>query len=238
MSESTTPDPVGQAAGPASTRTLVHLVRHGLVENPTGVLYGRLPDFHLSELGRQMADVVADHVKSWDITQLRCSPLERAQETMAPIAAALSGAGRDCPVITDGRVIEAENYLQGQRFDGSRNSAFTKPRNWIYFRNPLKPTWGEPYVEIAARMRAAIQDAADAATGHEALIVSHQLPIWIARLDVEGRRFAHDPRNRECSLASITTFIFRDRRITGIDYQEPAAVLLPGHTSQKFVAGA
>lgn len=216
------------------TKTLVHLVRHGLVENPTGGLYGRLPGFHLSEVGRQMADLVADFVKDWDVTHLRCSPLERAQETMAPIAANFPGV----PVVTDGRVIEAENYLQGKRFDRSKNSAFTNPRHWLYFRNPLKPTWGEPYAEIAARMRAAIHDAAAAADGHEALIVSHQLPIWIARLDVEGRRFAHDPRKRECSLASITTLIFRDGRITGVEYREPAGRLLPGIKSKKFVAGA
>lgn len=215
------------------TRTLVHLVRHGLVENPTGVLYGRLPDFHLSTLGREMAATVAEHVTGWDVTHLRCSPLERAQETMQPITAAL-----ELPVTTDGRVIEAENYLEGKRFDGSRNSAFTNPKNWWYFRNPLKPTWGEPYTEIASRMRAALQDAAEAAAGHQALIVSHQLPIWIARCDVEGRRFAHDPRKRECTLASITTFSFTDGRISGVSYSEPAAALLPGKKTKKFVAGA
>jgi broad specificity phosphatase PhoE len=215
------------------TRTQVHLVRHGAVENPTGVVYGRLPGFHLSELGRQMADQVAEYVRGWDVTHLRCSPLERAQETMAPIVANFS-----LPVTTDGRVIEAENYLEGNRFDGSRNSAFTKPKNWIYFRNPLRPSWGEPYKEIATRMHAALQDAAAAANGHQALIVSHQLPIWIARLAVEGRRFPHDPRKRECSLASITTFTFIDGRITGIEYREPAAALLPAKKTKKFVAGA
>jgi broad specificity phosphatase PhoE len=215
------------------TKTLVHLVRHGLVENPTGVLYGRLPGFHLSEVGREMADRVAEFVKGWDVTHLRCSPLERAQETMAPIKAEFN-----LPVITDGRVIEAENYLQGHRFDSSKNSAFTNPKHWLYFRNPLKPTWGEPYGEIASRMQAAIQEAADAAVGHQAVIVSHQLPIWVARLAVEGRRFPHDPRKRQCSLASVTTFIFRDRRITGIEYQEPAADLVPGARAKKFVAGA
>src|SRR5690606_37389327 len=102
------------------------------------------------------------------------------------------------PVLTDGRVIEAQNDLEGHRFDGSRNSAFTNPKHWYYFRNPFRPTWGEPYTKIAIRMRAALHDAVEAAEGREALIVSHQLPIWIARLDVEGRRFAHDPRRREC----------------------------------------
>ncbi|QDP98268.1 histidine phosphatase family protein [Microlunatus elymi] len=224
---------MSENSGDNPTRTLVHLVRHGEVHNPTGVLYGRLTDFHLSDRGRAMADRVAEYVTGWDITHLRCSPLERAQETMKPIATAL-----DLPVSIDGRVIEAENYLQGKRFDGSRNSAFTNPRNWRYFRNPLKPTWGEPYKQIAIRMRAALADAAAAAQGHQALIVSHQLPIWIARLDVEGRRFAHDPRKRECTLASITTFTFLDGRIVAVSYAEPAAELLPAGKSQKFVAGA
>jgi broad specificity phosphatase PhoE len=216
------------------TRTKVHLMRHGLVENPTGVLYGRLPGFHLSEIGREMAERVAEHVADWDITHLRCSPLERAQETMAPIA-----ESHQLPVTTDGRVIEAENYLEGNRFDRSRNSAFTNPRYWYYFRNPLVPTWGEPYVQIAARMRAALHDAAEAARGHEALVVSHQLPIWIARLDALGRRFAHDPRRRQCSLASLTTFTFLDGRIARVDYSEPAADLLPlKKPTRKFVAGA
>ncbi|HEY9292963.1 MAG TPA: histidine phosphatase family protein [Microlunatus sp.] len=232
MSGANPVDPSG--ANPDPVRTEVHLVRHGEVENPAGVLYGRMPDFHLSALGRQMAERVAEYVTGWDVTHLRCSPLERAQETMAPIAAALG----DQPVTTDGRVIEAENFLQGNRFDGSKNSAFTNPRHWWYFRNPLKPSWGEPYKEIAVRMRAVLHDAAAAAAGHQALIVSHQLPIWIARCDVEGRRFAHDPRKRECTLASITTFTFLDGRIAAVSYAEPAADLLPAGKSKKFVAGA
>ena len=41
-------------------RTIVHLLRHGEVYTPSGVLYGRWPDFHLSELGQEMAQRVAD----------------------------------------------------------------------------------------------------------------------------------------------------------------------------------
>ena len=66
-------------------------------------------------------------------------------------------------------------------------------------------------------------DAAEAAAGHEAVIVSHQLPIWMARCDAEGRRLFHDPRKRECSLASVTTFTYRDGRVTSVSYREPAA---------------
>ncbi len=220
-------------------KTIVHLLRHGEVHNPEGVLYGRLPGYHLSERGRAMATRVAETLRDNDLVHLRCSPLERAQETMQPQL-----EFHDLPVITDGRVIEAENRLEGSvvSFGLSvfRNplNALRKPRNWLLFRNPLIPTWGERYPEIVARMRLAIRDAAEAAAGHEALIVSHQLPIWMARSDVVGRRLPHDPRHRQCTLASLTSITFIDGRVTGVRYTEPAKDLLPRRRSEKFVAGA
>lgn len=216
----------------SQNRTIVHLVRHGEVYNPAGLLYGRLPDFHLSELGRQMAQRVTEDLRGRDIVHLRCSPLERAQETMAPLAEAL-----DLPVTTDGRVIEAENRLEGRQVSAA-NLVRGGPRSWWLFRNALKPTWGEPYAEIVARMRLALKDAADAAAGHEAVIVSHQLPIWMARSDAEGRRLAHDPRKRECTLASVTSVTFIDSRVTSVSYRQPAANLLRTSETKKFVAGA
>jgi broad specificity phosphatase PhoE len=212
-------------------RTIVHLVRHGEVENPAGLLYGRLPAYHLSELGREMARRVAEDLRGRDIVHLRCSPLERAQETMEPIADALG-----LPVTTDGRVIEAANYLEGLKV--SFSTILRSPKNWWYFRNALKPSWGEPYREIVMRMRLAMRDAVAAAAGHETVIVSHQLPIWMARCDAVGRRSAHDPRRRECTLASVTSFTYLDSRVTSVSYREPARELLKPHQTKKFVAGA
>jgi broad specificity phosphatase PhoE len=219
--------------GDADRRTVVHLLRHGQVENPTGVVYGRLPGFHLSPLGSQMANKLAEYLSGFDIVALRSSPLERAEETAAPVAAALG-----LSIETDRRVTEGENYLEGNRFDATSNSAFRNPRNWPMFRNPWRPSWGEPYTEIAERMRAAMHETAARADGRDAVIVSHQLPIWIARLDAEGRRFPHDPRKRECSLASLTSFTYMGGRVTAVTYSEPAAELLPTSKSKKFTAGA
>ena len=212
-------------------RTIVHLVRHGEVDNPAGLLYGRLPDYHLSELGMQMAERVAEYFRERDVVHLRSSPLERAQETAAPLAEAFG-----LPVVTDPRVIEAANYFEGLRlsFDG----ALRHPKNWVYFRNPLKPSWGEAYTDILARMRPAMKDAAQAALGHEAVIVTHQLPIWVARSNAEGRRMAHDPRKRQCTLGSVTSFNYIDAHVTSVSYSEPAAELLRPHQTKKFVAGA
>ena len=202
-------------------RTIVHLVRHGEVDNPAGLLYGRLPDYHLSELGREMAERVTEHLRERDVVQLRSSPLERAQETASPIAAKL---GLD--IHTDERLTEATNVFQGQHL-GAGGRSLLRLSNIKHLRNPFRPSWGEPYVEIVTRMRLAMADARMAADGQEALLVSHQLPIWIVRCAVEGRHLWHDPRTRECSLASLTTFTYEDRAIVSVGYSEPAADLLP-----------
>ncbi|MCX3061290.1 histidine phosphatase family protein [Streptomyces beihaiensis] len=203
--------------------TVVHLMRHGEVHNPTGVLYGRLPDYHLSELGRQMADRVADHLAERDITYVCASPLERAQETATPIAKA---HGLD--IATDDRLIEASNVFQGKTF-GVGDGALRKPGNWKHLVNPFKPSWGEPYVDLVVRMMRALDAAKDAARGHEAVLVSHQLPIWTVRSYVERRRLWHDPRKRQCTLASLTTFTYQGDTIVSVGYSEPARDLVPAH---------
>ncbi|MDX2701872.1 histidine phosphatase family protein [Streptomyces sp. PA03-6a] len=208
--------------------TVVHLMRHGEVENPSGVLYGRLPGYHLSDLGRKMADRVAEHLAGRDITHVVASPLERAQETAAPIGAVL---GLD--VASDGRLIEADNVFQGKTF-GVGDGALKRPANWKHLVNPFRPSWGEPYADQVVRMTAALEAARDAARGHEAVCVSHQLPIWIVRSAVEQRRLWHDPRKRQCTLASLTSFTFEDDRIVSVGYAEPARDLVPAH----LLAGA
>lgn len=205
-----------------SDRTVVHVLRHGEVHNPEGVLYGRLPDFHLSDRGRQMADMAAAALADRDITTVVASPLERAQETASPIAAV-----HGLEIVTEPRVIEAANVFEGQRV-GVGDGVLREPKAWRHLWNPFTPSWGEPYIDLADRMIASIRDTRDAARGHEAVIVSHQLPIWIARLRAEERRLWHDPRRRECSLASLTSFEFDGDRLAGIRYSEPAAELLPG----------
>ena len=212
--------------------TVVHLLRHGEVHNPGGILYGRLPNFHLSELGVQMAQRVAKALSGRDLTYLVASPLERAQETAQPSADAF---GLD--IVTDSRVIEAGNRFEGQHF-GVGDGAMRKPATWRFLYNPFRPSWGEPYKDIVVRMLAAMHDAREAATGHEALVVSHQLPVWMARSYTEGRRLWHDPRNRQCSLASLTTFTYSGDRVVSVAYSEPAADLVPVKADKKFTAGA
>jgi broad specificity phosphatase PhoE len=199
----------------------VHLLRHGEVHNPDGVLYGRLDGYHLSTLGLEMAQLAARHLADHDITHVVASSLTRAQETARPIA-----ESHGLSITTDDRVIEAANSFEGAPVAGMRPTDFLRPRYWGRLTNPLRPSWGEPYVEIAARMSAAIEDSRAAAHGHEAVIVSHQLPIWTARNQAMGRRLWHDPRKRECRLASLTTLTYEGADLESVTYSEPAASLL------------
>jgi broad specificity phosphatase PhoE len=213
-------------------QTVVHLLRHGEVHNPEKVLYGRLPGYRLSETGEAMAlaaaEWLADSVVSHPpITHVLSSPLERAQQTAAPIAGKL-----DLPVEIDDRLIEAGNAFEGLRV-GVGDGALRSPQHWWKLRNPLRPSWGEPYVEIATRMLAAVEAARDAARGAAVVCVSHQLPIWTLRLHLEGRRYAHDPRRRQCGLASVTSLTYDGDRFVGLSYAEPA-----GATPSDAVPGA
>lgn len=202
--------------------TIVHLLRHGEVHNPEGVLYGRRDGFHLSDLGNQMAARVAETIGDRDIVHLRVSPLERAQETARPLAAV-----RGLEIVTDERVIESTNVFEGLSFGEGAKTILKRPRLWRHLYNPRKPSWGEPYRAIVDRMMAAVEDARLAAAGHEAVIVSHQLPIWTTRLHVEKRSFLHDPRSRQCTLCSLTSFHFVGDRLTQVGYSEPAGDLIP-----------
>jgi broad specificity phosphatase PhoE len=210
----------------------VHVLRHGEVFNPSKVLYGRLPDFHLSELGQQMAKAAAETLAARDVTYVVASPLERAQETAAPIAAEFK-----LEVATDVRLIESANYFEGKRVSVG-DGALTKPRNWWVLRDPITPSWGEPYLAIAQRMFAAVQAARVAAEGHEAVCVSHQLPIWTLRRYVEKKRLWHDPRRRQCGLASLTSIRFEGSAVVGIEYSEPAAHLVALSATAKTAKGA
>lgn len=197
-------------------RTIVHVMRHGEVHNPDGVLYGRLPDYHLSERGRAQAEAVAEWLAARDIVHIVASPLDRAQETAAPIA-----AHHGLQVHTDAELIESHNVFEGERVSPG-DGALRDPRNWWHLRNPRRPTWGEPYHEIAERMTGALHRARAAAQGHEAVCVSHQLPVETLRRSMNSQPLHHFPTRRLCNLASLTSFYFDGDRYVGWGYAELA----------------
>jgi len=199
-----------------SDTTVVHLLRHGEVDNPHGIIYGRLPGYHLSANGRAMAEAAADYFAERAVVALYCSPLERAQETAAPIAGRLG-----LPVVTDDRLIESWNHFEGLKF-AVGDGALRNPAYWPRLLNPFRPSWGEPYGDVAARMRAVMETAREAAAGREAVCVTHQLPIWVTRRAAEGRRLWHNPAMRECALGSVTSFTYSGDQLAGVAYTVPA----------------
>lgn len=212
------------------TRVRVHLNRHGEVDNPSGILYGRLPGFGLSERGHQMANRIAEHYTSADfnVRDLVRSPLLRTQETIAPLAKTV-----ELTPLIDERVIEAENLFEGSKV--TPNSLLTSSR-LLHLYNPFRPSWGEPYRHQVLRMRAAVASVVrrlervaqvEGLECVDGVVVSHQLPIWVTRLDAEGKPFVHDPRTRQCALASATTLTFERGVLTGVQYVDIAADLQP-----------
>lgn len=205
--------PAGDAAGGRLTR--VHLVRHGEVHNPEKVLYGRLPGYRLSDTGQRQAKVTAEFLATLDVAAVVASPLDRARQTATPIAEA-----HGLVVQIDPRLIESRNAFEGRHFEASpallRNPAF-----WGLMRNPFRPSWGEPYTEIAARMLTAVAEWRDAHAGRHVILVSHQLPVWTARRALEGLHLWHRPDRRQCGLASVTSAVYRGRDLVGIEYAEP-----------------
>jgi broad specificity phosphatase PhoE len=196
-------------------KTVVHLLRHGEVHNPEGVLYGRLPGYHLSANGRGMAAAAADFFADRPVVALFASPLERAQETAQPVADRLS-----LKINTDDRLIESENVLEGKTV--TLKHLALNPANWRYLWNPFTPSWGEPYQRVANRVWSVVERARGEATGHEAVCVSHQLPIWVTRLHAEDKRLWHNPKSRECALGSVTSFTFDGDKLTSVSYAVPA----------------
>lgn len=195
-------------------------MRHGEVFNPDGILYGRLPNFRLSELGQRMASSAAESLEGHPVTALYASPLQRAQESAAPWAKKFAVS-----VVTDERIIEPHNKFEGKKFEFGPK-VLAHPRAWPWIINPFTPSWGEPFVSVESRMLAAMNDAWDASEGGEVVFVSHQMPIWMVARSVAGKPLFHDPRKRRCNLSSITTLTRVGSRFVETNYQDPARNLL------------
>ena len=168
-----------------------------------------------------MAQTVAEWSEQFNVGSVLASPLQRAQETAESLAKA-----HGLSIITNQNLTEAANIFEGKKFEMG-SGVLRHPSSWRHLTRPWIPSWGEPYEEQVSRMLAALFAARDAANGLDAFAISHQLPIWVLRSAVEGRRMLHDPRKRECTLASVTSFhLNNEGDIEGVSYSEPARHLL------------
>lgn len=199
----------------------IHLVRHGEVHNPSGVLYGRLPHFRLSDKGHEMAALAAKALKDKKVKvgAIYMSPLLRTRESAEHIQA-LYGVDPQ----TDQRLIEPYNIFEGRKL--SAKAIAIRPHLVYHLRNPYSPSWGEPYVAIVARMLEAMTELAAKTHDGDLVLVTHQLPIWITHRHLAGEKLAHNPSKRRCALSSITTFEVTKNGLVEVDYISPAESLL------------
>lgn len=186
------------------------------MRNDGDLIYGRLPGFHLSDRGRQMAAILADYFRTQGIAYVVSSPLERAQETAEPIGRALQ-----LEVRTDERLIEAGNHFEGSRFGFGQLARH--PLRLRYLSNPLRPSWGEAYRSQLDRMQEALQDIRGEVHGRAAVIVSHQSPIWTVRRTLESGRPWVSPLGRQCALGSVTTVGYVADAPVSVEYFDPSA---------------
>ena len=194
----------------------IHLVRHGQVENPKGVIYGRLPGFHLSEVGRRQAEAAADRLAAADVGGVWASPLERAQETAQTIA-----SRHGVSIVTDERLTESRTTLEGAAHN--LGTFLRSPKSWFSFRNPWSPSWGESFADIRVRMLEAVRDAAATADGRDVVLVSHQTPVLVARLALAQRRVPPWLAFTPCETGSVTSLELEGGRVLSASYFAPLA---------------
>jgi broad specificity phosphatase PhoE len=182
------------------------------------VLYGRLDGFGLSVRGHRMAELAAASLTGHDIRSVTASPLQRTRESAAPWIARFGGELR-----VDERLIEPTNRFEGINM---RRDLPRRPDLWRHLHNPQRPSWGEPFRSVQARMMAVVGDTWASVDGGEVVLVSHQMPIVMVARTVARKPLAHNPSKRRCALSSITTLERRGDEFVEVSYTEPAAELL------------
>ena len=213
--------------------TTIHFVRHGEVHNPDHILYERLPGFHLSDRGRRMAEATARYLAANPQTNtaaaIYSSPLDRTRETAQAILTALNEirmARNEEPLelVTDQRIIEAGNNFRGTRI-GHGEGALWRNGNWKLVTNLWKPSWGESYRQIAARVGAFAQEKVREHAGQQIIVVSHESPIWSYRHLLETGHPEHNMLLRHTALASVTSITYDSQtgNVMSITYVDPAA---------------
>ncbi len=203
----------------------VHLLRHGEVENPDRIRYGRLPGFRLSARGREevqrSAEALAARIaRDGRLAMIVSSPLERADES-ARIFQRVAGATE---LRHDARLVEAAEWREGlpRRLSAAPLlSRLVRPASWPSSERPLA---------IASRVADAVLDALSrwGARG-DVVLVSHQTPIRLGRLALQrdllrggghtlARLFAPAMARFPCETASVTTLSFREARLVDVAY--------------------
>ena len=182
--------------------TTVLLVRHGQTATTGRVLPGRAPGLHLSDDGRRQAEAAAQRIAKLErVAAVYASPLERARETAMAIARIRRLALR----IERGLLELDVGSWTGSRLDrlGKRPEWTTVQRYPSGFRFPE----GESFVEMQARVTAALARMVEHHRGGVVIAVSHADPIKGALAHALGM---HLDLFQRLAIApgSITTIVY------------------------------
>jgi broad specificity phosphatase PhoE len=189
-------------------KTVIHLLRHGLVYNPKKIIYGRLPGYHLAKIGFQMAENIANlsakkNNDLHNVTKIYSSPLLRAIQTATPISKQLN-----IRIYKDNRLTESDSYFAGKKVTFHTLSQAAVKN---YLKDPALPSWGEPHRWVQNRIVDIVNETVKKRAGKSTLLVSHQLPIWLGRLYYEHRKVGFfNSTIRQCTVGSLTSLYFND----------------------------
>jgi broad specificity phosphatase PhoE len=174
--------------------TIIHFVRHGLVENPSSIRYGRLPGIHLNEEGRRHIESLGAFFIKRSIRTIYASPLERTQQTATLLGLALPTV----PIILDARLLEVKIP---PKFEGKSDH--------LGFSYPIKPAReAETPNQILDRMAAFVEEKVIAFHDQEIIAVSHGDPIALYRSQAVfgDDKTINDPYP---NYGSISSFVYR-----------------------------
>jgi len=198
-------------------------MRHADVENPHRILYGHLPGFHLSALGRAQASAVGRSLRDTGIRRIVHSPLERARET-----AELVNAELPAPVslIEEPALVEAEfgRYLQGAPY---WQIPIVRPR-WLVHKVRRGALPGDETIEqLGSRVLGVVHRLAREHPGEVSLCVSHADPLQAAWILIESRpQNEREMARKTVGRAGILQLDLDGERITSVRYQPAPKVAI------------
>lgn len=180
---------------------LVHLVRHGEVHNPQHLVYASLPGFGLSARGVLQTQEAAQYLARRPIRAVWSSPLQRALETAANLAAPHRLEVGTLPNLTEWKLLD--------RWAGHRWEQIPKlfpGEVEAYLQHPFNLDFAsETLQELAQRVGNAVNEAAKTVTSGEVAVVGHQDPIQAVRLAFTGQPLHQlfQDRPQHCSVITL-----------------------------------
>jgi len=162
--------------------SVLHLVRHGQVDNPQKIVYGRQRGWRLSERGRGEAEAVARHLGARAVARVYTSPLERAVQTATVIAGACGCEVEPREDLSEALLCSPWEGMSWRDVRGGR------PREWArYLFRPLEICDVEEDVHaLGRRMAGALRAIAEAHPASQAVVVSHGDPLKAGLIVLEG----------------------------------------------------